>query len=570
MGWENGLSNSTDTGNDTLSLLAKGFLYFHTLKYLKASQIFGRIWFKLKHIKPDTRPAPKLRPQKENWQVVVPKPVSMLAVNRFCFLNHINTINLPKTWQTGNALLWMYNLHYFDDLNAIDADKRQSWHEEIIRRWVAENPAGHGVGWEPYPQSLRIVNWVKWHLSGNKLSADAVKSLAIQVRYLTQQMEWHIRGNHLLANAKALIFAGVFYTGDEADEWLSKGMNILSDQISEQILDDGGHFERSPMYHAIVFEDLLDLLNLFEINQVVFGNYQEFFWNLRHILEKMYFWLDVMCHPDGEVSFFNDAAFGIAALPSDLFRYADRLGIGSDRNMNDITYLDHSGYIRVNKGNAVLLIDAAPIGPDFLPGHAHADTLSFELSLNGKRVIVNSGTSQYAIGPHRDWERSTAAHNTVEVDGQNSSEIWAGFRVARRAYPNSISIREKDDKIIIEASHNGYRWLDSHPVHSRIWKLDTHSLIVMDNVKGRFIKAKARFYFHPEVLVNIDGVSGTLKGQSVEASFLTKSIKVDLVPSSWFPRFGVMQEAQCLILDGKYDTESRISGSNIKFSLDYS
>ena len=98
---------------------------------------------------------------------------------------------------------------------------------------------------------------------------------------------------------------------------------------------------------------------------------------------------------------------------------------------------------RICKGEAVLLIDVAPIGPDYLPGHAHADTLSYELSLYGKRVLVNSGTSRYGSGPKRDWERSTAAHNTVEVDGQSSSETWSGFRVARRAYPFDVLVEQK-------------------------------------------------------------------------------------------------------------------------------
>ena len=79
------------------------------------------------------------------------------------------------------------------------------------------------------------------------------------------------------------------------------------------------------------------------------------------------------------------------------------------------------------------LLDVAPVGPDYLPGHAHADTLSFELSLFGQRVLVNSGTSQYEAGPERSRQRGTAAHNTVIVDGHDSSEVWAGFRVARRA-----------------------------------------------------------------------------------------------------------------------------------------
>ena len=89
-----------------------------------------------------------------------------------------------------------------------------------------------------------------------------------------------------------------------------------------------------------------------------------------------------------------------------------------------------------------MLIDVAKIGPDYLPGHAHADTLSFELSLYGKRLLVNSGISRYGTSLIRQFERSTEAHNTVAIDNKNSSEVWSGFRVARRAYPLDLKIEE--------------------------------------------------------------------------------------------------------------------------------
>src|SRR6185436_7069489 len=96
-----------------------------------------------------------------------------------------------------------------------------------------------------------------------------------------------------------------------------------------------------------------------------------------------------------------------------------------------IAQLEPSGYVRIQRDPVLVIFDAAPVGPDYLPGHAHADTLSFELSWGDRRVITNSGTSTYSVGPRRAWERSTAAHNTVEIDDENSSEVWGGFRVAR-------------------------------------------------------------------------------------------------------------------------------------------
>ena len=95
-----------------------------------------------------------------------------------------------------------------------------------------------GNGWEPYPISLRIVNWVKWFLVYNQYNEERLISLSLQSKVLMQTLETHLLGNHLYANAKALVFAGLFFKGKEADLWLNKGLKIFKDEIPEQILAD--------------------------------------------------------------------------------------------------------------------------------------------------------------------------------------------------------------------------------------------------------------------------------------------------------------------------------------------
>ena len=142
-------------------------------------------------------------------------------------------------------------------------------------------------------------------------------------------------------------------------------------------------------------------------------------------------------------------------------------------------WLRDSGYVRLAAGPAVALLDVAPLGPDYLPGHAHADTLSFELSLFGQRVIVNGGTSRYGSGPERLAERGTAAHSTVQIDGADSSEVWGGFRVARRARPRDVRVHPGLDPLPpvlspaaagacagvleVSAAHDGYCRLPGRP-----------------------------------------------------------------------------------------------------------
>ena len=122
----------------------------------------------------------------------------------------------------------------------------------------------------------------------------------------------------------------------------------------------------------------------------------------------------------------------------------------------------------VNSENFHAILDVGELGPNHQPGHAHADTLSFELSLFEKRFIVNSGTSTYSNDDRRSFERSTSAHNTVEINGMNSSQVWKSFRVGKRALPYILSISDSMP-VTIRAKHDGYRSIFQSPEHQREW-----------------------------------------------------------------------------------------------------
>lgn len=514
--------------------------YFHTLRYLRPVQIYGRFWFRLNPTKPDLKPAPSLQLPLRKCATGAGRQASMLESNAFRFLNVAGQVCCAADWNdAAQEKLWLYNLHYFNDLNTEDAADRIEWHRALIARWVVDNLPGVGNGWESYPTSLRIVNWIKWTQAGNALDATWLHSLAIQVRWLRQRIEWHLQGNHLFANAKALVFAGLFFEGDEAADWLEKGLNILRREVPEQVLADGGHFELSPMYHAIILEDLLDLVNVASACPGRISESAVVQWC--EAASRMLRWMRGMVHPDGGIAFFNDAALGIAPDYAELLAYAGRLGIAPvpEKSTGLVTHFADSGYIRLACGDAVALLDVAQVGPDYLPGHAHADTLSFELSLFGQRVVVNSGTSQYGISPERLRQRGTAAHSTVQVDQVNSSEVWGGFRVARRARPFGLEINEYDDALTVSCAHDGYRRLCGRPVHRRCWKLAEHSLKVIDTIEGGFHEAVARFYLHPAVEVIGEGKDGLLRlpeGRVVRWSVAGGAACI--VSASWHPEFG--------------------------------
>jgi uncharacterized heparinase superfamily protein len=332
--------------------------YLNTIRHLKTGQVYHRLH----------RPRPRLARAVDVWPrtgngrfvACVPKTPAQLAPNRFRFLNQEHEI---RTWNDPEIpKLWLYNLHYFEHPS-----------EALIERWIGENPHGCGNGWEPYPIAVRVVNWIKWALAGGVLSGRALASLAAQAEYLSKTLEYHLGANHLFQDALALTAAGIFFEGMRASRWLETGTALLRTEIEEQILADGGHYERSPMYHALLLESLLHLIN-------IAGNYElplaadRALWS--ETVAAMLAWLEMMTHPDGQIAFFNDAAFGVAPEPRALRDYAARLQI----QPRSEAVRHASGYVRLEHGDSVVLFDAAPVGPDHQPGHAHADTLSFELS----------------------------------------------------------------------------------------------------------------------------------------------------------------------------------------------
>ncbi len=520
--------------------------YFHTLRYLRPVQVFGRVRYTLWRPRPDERPAPQLRAVSSAYAEPIRPAPSMLGPDRFRLLNLEGTCSRAADWSgSGRTQLWTYNLHYFDDLNAVDADARRGWHERLIERWIDENPPGRGTAWDAYPLSRRMVNWIKWSLLGNELTPKARQSLAVQARWLNRRIESHLQGNHLIANAKALIHAGLYFEGSEAQRWLHRGASLMQTELAEQVLDDGGHFELSPMYHAGCIEDLMDSMNILR----AYGHPADSVWP--GIASRMMLWLDAMSHPDSGIAFFNDASFGVTPDLTQLLGYAARLNIalepGGQIGMRQLTA---SGYISVDSPPFFLICDVAPIGPDHLPAHAHADTLSFELSYRKRRIFVNSGTSEYGQSGERQRQRGTAAHNTVVIDGENSSEVWAGFRVARRARARLLEARAEGCGFTIVGEHEGYRRLSGRNVHRRSWTLKSNELSIDDHIEGSFRSAKCYFHLHPEV--EVQRASGSELQLSDSSGVLLEirfegAATVDVAHTDWHPGFGIALPSLCIV-----------------------
>ncbi|MEX3937117.1 heparinase II/III family protein [Paraburkholderia phymatum] len=533
------------------------------------------------HIDGAVRPATFDQPPAE----FASSPDEYLGDKLFRFLNRDGDLN--GGWNNPQyERLWLYNLHYFNYLNQSTRNHHAYSLGRLIDAWIVANPVGMGAGWEAYPLSLRIVNWIKWASTGQPMTSVALTSLYVQARYLAQRLEYHLLGNHLFANAKALVCAGLFFDTPEASCWLATGLAILRRELPRQVLEDGGHIELSPMYHAIFIEDLLDIVNLATCigTHRCSADAENCLSLARKPLPRMMQWLRTMTHPDGEIVQFNDAAFGIARPYAVLAKYAGRLGLEVQpaSYRPPLTTLDASGYVRAECGDYVAFLDIARVGPDYLPGHAHADTLTFELSLDGQRLIIDAGTSTYVADEQRTIERGTSAHNTVTYQAQNSSDVWSAFRVGRRAYPIDIDMRAQTHRgrssradnsgtrrtgeavslgaidratWSISAAHTGYAHLPGSIIHRRTWHGDEETLLIVDRLErpdGRTIAdlqgtfATLRFAAHIDLTESAAGhVIGSADGKVVCHVTHTGSA-AHIVNDFHYPRFGV--KVPCKVL----------------------
>lgn len=536
--------------------MSRFFLYLITVSYLKPSQwahfakraLLPTTKIKEKAIRVRRRVGIQIKPTLA-WSMPSKEPYE------FRFLNRSKVFSDERVdWHCQDMpKLWRYNLHYFDYI--CDTALPPSVAAYLLTDWITRCPQGTKEAWEPYTVSLRIINWVKAFLQ--KMSPQEVwlESLYLQALWLEQNIEYHFLANHYLKNGVALFFAGMFFKGRDAERWLRKGLKILREEIDEQFLSDGGHFERSPMYHSISVVDYVDILNLMISSSptILFAEIDLFKMRTFQALD----FLHDICLPDGEIPLLNDSAFKIAPSPSRIFEYARQItGYESPEQATDLVCREKadSGYYVLRMRDDMMIIDCGPIGPDYNPAHAHCDTLSYELSLNGRRVIVDSGVHDYEPGSERAYARSTKAHNTVVVDGQEQSEIWGVFRVARRAKPLFARLTDSSDaQLQFVGAHDGYTRLSGKVIHQRAIAFDSSSSswIVTDEVQGEGThRVDSYVHLHPDY-------TATQTGQTVLASdqFGVPILRIEIVSAGgmkveqgwYFPEFGVKRENSVIV-----------------------
>ena len=527
------------------------YLFLNTIKYLRFRQIVFRLKRKLIKRKP-FRVNFLLRKNSEKWSKQYLFPDKITLNGDSFFLNIDKKIIIPDIWKDLTPKkLWIYNLHYFDDLLSFNALDKSIYHIILMDSWIENNHYPHSPGWEPYPTSLRVVNIIKANLNGLIINKNITNSIAKQLNYLFKNQEKHLLGNHYFSNLKALLFGGLFFDGKEPNIWLQKSLIELEVEIREQILSDGANFELSPMYHALMLVDMLDIYNISTAYNEEIP--EPFLLLLENYIDKMIYFYISMSHPDDGVAYFNDSVDGISPSKKTICEYAKNLGFSFDSKITKpplIDINDHadSGYFVAHNNNFKFIFDAGSIGPSYIPGHAHADSLSFELSIADERVFVNSGISHYDLGAARLKQRGTISHNTIVVDDKNSSQVWHNFRVGDRAKITKRIISSDKKVISIEAEHDGYSTFFSERTHNRKIKIKDNEIRVTDLIKGSFKSAISRIYIHPNIQIKSFNDHLQISSHNFEMILSYEGASCMVIDSSWHQGFGNTVPNKCIEL----------------------
>ena len=399
-----------------------------------------------------------------------------LRDGRITLLGRTGRVTEPGDWAArGAPRLWRYHLHYWDWASALAGHENRADARAVFaglwRRWRAGTPFGLGDAWSPYVASLRAWSWCSIYsglVEHTSLAGEFLDELWSHLCFLRAHVERDVGGNHLVKNLKALAGLAVFFSDGVL---LHRTLDALGREVGTQVLPDGGHFERAPAYHCQVLGDLADVAGL-----LAAAGRRPPAW-LSRAIARMRGFLGLVLLPDGTVPLLNDG-FPVPAARVAALRPGPPAPAG-------ITSLSDSGLVVLRAGGLFVLADVGDPCPDELPAHAHADTLSFLLYDGTRRIVTEAGTSTYTPGPRRDFERSTAGHSTVEIDGANSTEVWGAFRAARRARVLGVAARDTPGALTLRAAHDGYRRRPGGPIHRRTWRLDPHRLTVRDEILGR-------------------------------------------------------------------------------------
>jgi uncharacterized heparinase superfamily protein len=377
---------------------------------------------------------------------------------------------------------------------------------DLVQSWLRENTAWHGVAWRSDVLATRVFAWIAQfdeivrHDQDRALRRAMLTSIAAQLRHLARTASWEVFGAARLRALKGLI-AGRAALGD-SEVRLAKVLKAFEREVSGQILPDGGHLSRDPSLQLEVLQDLIDTRAVLRAAQIETSG------GLQSAIERMAPMLRFFRHGDRRLALFNDSLEEDGVL-------VDLVLTRSETKGGAPAQATHTGFDRLQAGRSLVIIDTGRPPPHGFDQSAHAGTLSFEMSHERERIIVNCGAYR---GPKASWSgvaRASAAHSVLVVADTNSVEIREDGTLGRG--PSSIAREraEHEGQQWISATHDGYRQRFGLTYARQLFlAADGDDLRGEERLTGRPGAAFAvRFHLHPSVQGSLaqDGAAALLR-----------------------------------------------------------
>jgi uncharacterized heparinase superfamily protein len=462
------------------------------------------------------------------------------ARGRFVYLNREADFSSGIRWRDlGASPLWLYQLHYLGALADLAATGRIEDARRLLASWRAEHESRWDpVSWHPYPASIRFVNLCAAASRAGGFEAlgpGAARLAATHVAYLLRHVERDVRGNHILENARGLLWAGRVFHGGIAERCERMARALLEQEVPEQVLPDGGHFEMSPMYHCVVMRGLLEIRALLGEQDPVVQRC------IAPAIGRMGpFLADVLC-PDGDIPPIGDSVRGFGPPPGALLRLA-----GTPRRewTGVRSFVDTGLHVLRSRAGMWAIVDAGPTCPPYLPAHGQADVLTIEVWAGEACLVADPGVHDYT-GPERAWGRSSRAHSTLTVDDLDTSEVYDSFRVGGRA--RVVSVIAVDNGVAATVRPFGVA-----ATLRRSVRLEDDGLTVEDAATcaaGR--RVRSRLHLHPGVTVAKRDASGAGVGLATPAGQVRveASARIAVEEGRGSREFGRVERTRILVQD---------------------
>ena len=500
---------------------------------------------------------------KDPWQGTVAGGAHILARRFYCAGQvlrnpaHENGEWTPEEIWTADTLSdqwrdYLQSFAWLRDLNrAVDRLAARTRAEELVSGWLDRFENWDEYAWRPDLAGRRIINWLAYApliMDTDDLvyRSRVLNSLARQARHLMHESSDFPPGPDRLLAISGLIQAGLYIPHGE--DWLKRGISLLKRELAEEVFPDGGVASRNP-------EDVLRLLkDLIMLRSACRGMGHKIPEELIAAIDRLGGLLSLLCHGDGRLALFNGAGEG---SEEDIRQILEAAGGSRDMSLDAM----QAGFRRLQKAGTAVILDSGPPALPAVSRNCHAGTLSFELSSQNQRIIVNCGSGAfYSTEDGTDLftlSRITAAHSTLVLNNRNSSELLENGLIG--AGPTVVSSRRIEERgdVLLETSHNGYQDRFGRK-HWRLIYLNREG----DDIRGEDIlevaSSKAeplpfdiRFHLHPDVAAStLDGrnkIKLRLPNDEVWM-FMSSGAEMSLEESLYLGAPGRLQRSRQIVL----------------------